>query len=310
MNPTNKMKMLLALDYRSEKSLESVKYVAGMPAFHGMRAVLYTVFSEVPEVYLDFEDTYLASMANEMYSEDFEKREQANQFMEQASKILKQSNFSDEDIQVKIQSQQKGIARDIITEASNDYAWLVSPRRGVPRHHEEEPLLGSVALKILSNANFLPLMFIGNADNMNNKVLIAIDGSENSLRAVDFVGSVLGSHDYRVTMMHVIRGKQPQIQKLFAKKEIKEASQKSIEKVFEKAKTKLLNAGFHSDAIETILIDNVYSRSNAIVDEAVRNNYKTVVVGRRGLSKAAEFFMGRVSAQVVNMAKNQAVWVV
>lgn len=79
--------------------------------------------------------------------------------------------------------------------------------------------------------------------------------------------------------------------------------------MFEKAKIKLLNAGFSSDKIETNLIDNVYSRFTAIVYEAVTNNYKTVVIGRRGLSKAAEFFMGRVSAQVVSMTKNQAVWV-
>jgi len=34
------------------------------------------------------------------------------------------------------------------------------------------------------------------------------------------------------------------------------------------------------------------------------------VVGRRGLSKIQEFFMGRVSSKVVQLAGAQTVWVV
>lgn len=53
------------------------------------------------------EDPYLASMANEMYPEDIEKLEQANQFMERASKIVIKSKISDENIGVMLQSQKK-----------------------------------------------------------------------------------------------------------------------------------------------------------------------------------------------------------
>jgi len=38
------------------------------------------------------------------------------------------------------------------------------------------------------------------------KILIAIDGSASSMRAVDFVGDYLGGSGYEVCLFHVIRG--------------------------------------------------------------------------------------------------------
>ena len=46
----------------------------------------------------------------------------------------------------------------------------------------------------------------------------------------------------------------------------------------------------------------------AIVDEAKKGNYGTVVIGRRGVSKA--FFMGSVSRYVLDRTRNRALWLV
>jgi hypothetical protein len=46
------------------------------------------------------------------------------------------------------------------------------------------------------------------------------------------------------------------------------------------------------------------------MEEATKGGYGTIVVGRRGVSKVYEFLMGRVSNKVIQMAKDQAVWVV
>ena len=58
------------------------------------------------------------------------------------------------------------------------------------------------------------------------------------------------------------------------------------------------------------MITGVVSRAGAIVDEARHGGYGTVVIGRRGISKVEEFFMGRVSSKVINLAKDLSVWVV
>ena len=46
----------------------------------------------------------------------------------------------------------------------------------------------------------------------------------------------------------------------------------------------------------------------AILDEAKKGNYGTVVIGRRGASKA--FFMGSVSRYVLDRISNRALWLV
>jgi nucleotide-binding universal stress UspA family protein len=79
---------------------------------------------------------------------------------------------------------------------------------------------------------------------------------------------------------------------------------------FEEAITILTNSGFSQDRITTKLISGVGSRAGAIVEEAKRGGYGTIVMGRRGISKVEEFFMGRVSNKVINLARNLAVWVV
>ena len=53
------------------------------------------------------------------------------------------------------------------------------------------------------------------------------------------------------------------------------------------------------------IITGVYSRAKAIVEEARLGNYGTIVVGRRGLSKVQEFFIGRGSNQVIQLAKKK-----
>ena len=89
-----------------------------------------------------------------------------------------------------------------------------------------------------------------------------------------------------------------------------EAAEKEISSAFDKAKRCLTDAGFKSEQISTKVISDAYSRAEAIVKEARDGDYGTIVLGRRGLSKVKEFFMGRVSKKVIQTIRNRAVWVV
>jgi nucleotide-binding universal stress UspA family protein len=52
-------------------------------------------------------------------------------------------------------------------------------------------------------------------------------------------------------------------------------------------------------------------RASHIVQEAEKNNAGSIVVGRRGLvTFIDEFFIGRVSDQVLKLADELAVWVI
>jgi hypothetical protein len=45
-----------------------------------------------------------------------------------------------------------------------------------------------------------------------------------------------------------------------------------------------------------------------ILDFALKGNYETVVIGRRGINKA--FFMGSVSRYIINRISNRSLWIV
>jgi nucleotide-binding universal stress UspA family protein len=83
-----------------------------------------------------------------------------------------------------------------------------------------------------------------------------------------------------------------------------------IEAFFAEAAVILEKEGFRPGQITTKVARGVSSRAGAIIEEARNGEYGTIVVGRRGLSKVKEFFIGRVSNKVVQLRKETAVWLV
>ena len=106
---------------------------------------------------------------------------------------------------------------------------------------------------------------------------------------------------YQGKLLHVVRSND---------KELAEVVERGLERQFESAKGVLADYGFPPDSIETKILYGEESRAGAIVRESRSGNYGTIVLGRRGISKIEEFFMGRVTNKVAYMAKGLALWVV
>jgi nucleotide-binding universal stress UspA family protein len=132
------------------------------------------------------------------------------------------------------------------------------------------------------------------------KILVGLDGSEGAMRAVDYVGKMVGAY-FEVTFYHAVRALD---EKIFRKAE------ESMKSVLEEATGRLEDAGFRRNQITTRTATGVLSRAGAIIQYALKGGYGTIVVGRRGLSEVEEFSMGRVSNKVIHMAREMAVWVV
>jgi nucleotide-binding universal stress UspA family protein len=143
--------------------------------------------------------------------------------------------------------------------------------------------------------------------------MVAMDRSEGAMRAVDFVGELMGGHDFKVTLLHVIRNgeklKPGASYKPLPKEDIQTGEQK-MQAVFDEAKRRLIDHGFKGDYVTQKIIAGVSSPPRAIVQEAQEGGYSPIVIGRRGLSKFQEIFMGSVSNQVIQLGVEQAVWVV
>ncbi|KPK14485.1 MAG: hypothetical protein AMK69_28470, partial [Nitrospira bacterium SG8_3] len=264
-----------------------------------MRVVLLNVFTEIPESFWDLEKEQLYHRRlTEIRAWEMEMKKQIEAFMGESRKVLLDAGFSPDSVSVQKKKREAGIARDIINEAKRDYYAVAVGRRGTNKF--KDFILGSIATKLLERVSFAPLLLVGK-DATPEKVLIGLDGSENAMRAVDYVGSVLSGTDVKVRLIHALRGEFPAY--------VKEAK-KEMSKVLDDAKRHLEISGFKPDQVSTKLVTEVGSRAGAIIDEARQGGFKTIVVGRRGRSHVKDFSMGRVCNKVVYLAKGLAVWVI
>jgi nucleotide-binding universal stress UspA family protein len=308
-NPAPK-KLLLAID-GSGRALDAVRYVSKFPPFHNMHAVLFNVFSGVSEAYWDLEENpQYGPVAMEARAWEMQQKKVINEFMGQAKLLLIRSGFPEGAITVKVQNRKQGIARDIIREAEEGYAAVVIGRKGMGTY--KEIVVGSVAHKIVEKASFLPVLMIGHIPPDKN-ILVPIDSSEGAMRAVEHVAATLGGFDFKIHLLHVIRGMMDfheTVPHLFLPKIGLEDAKKETQAVFDRAKRCLTNAGFKVNQITTKITTDAQSRAEAIIQEAREQDYGTIVIGRRGLSKVQEFLMGRVSSKIIQTVRNRAVWVV
>jgi len=294
----HRRKILLAVD-GSDQAFEAVRYVSLLFPPNCMEVVLFHVMTKVPESFWDVEKepAYSHKVATTRAWELQQKKE-IQEFMEKARRLFLDQNVPEDAVRIKIQERKVGIARDIIYESQNDYHGVVVGRWGMSQL--KDFLSGSIANKLIGRLINVPLCVVGGTPQIG-KILVAIDASEGAMRAIDYVGDMVDSLHWEVTIFHAVRD--------LDREELNRA-EKSMEYVFEKASGHLEKAGFNSNQITTRMITGVPSRAGAIVVEALKDGYGTIVVGRRGLSHVEEFFMGRVSNKVIQMARKMAVWVV
>ena len=303
-------KLLVPVD-GSERSMNTVKYIAKLEPLRQMQVVLFHVFSKVPEGFWDLgTDPRSSSTVSEVRAWEIQQKRNINQYMEIARQHLLKSGFPAKSIEVKIQNRKKGFARDIIREAQNEYHAVVTRRRGMTGMRGI--VLGSVAVKMVEKLTFIPLLLVGKKP-PGNKILIAFDGSEGSRRAVEFLGRTLGGANFRVKLLYVMRGKEnrrPENRRLFSPAEYAQKTLKEMTIELEAAAKKLVGLGFQPHQISTELVSGAASRAAAIVAEAKKQEYGTIVMGRRGHSRVRDFFIGRVTNKVIHLARDRTVWII
>ncbi|RLB84494.1 MAG: hypothetical protein DRH24_04845 [Deltaproteobacteria bacterium] len=294
----HRRKVLLVVD-GSDQAFEAVRYVSRLFPPNRMEVVIFHVMTKVPESFWDVEKepAYRKEVATTRAWELQQKKE-IQEFMEKARQLFLEQNVPEDAVSIKIQERKVGIARDIIHESQNDYHGVVMGRWGMSML--KDFLCGSIANKLIGRLINVPLCVVGGTPKIG-KILVAIDASEGAMKAVDYVGDMVDNLHWKVTLFHAVRD--------FDREELHQA-EKSMEHVFKEASGHLEKAGFNRNQITTRMITGVQSRAGAIVVEVLKEGYGTVVVGRRGLSHVEEFFMGRVSNKVIQMARKMAVWVV
>ncbi len=313
---SNRKKILVTLD-GSGHAFNTVRYLCQVLPPDRVEVVLFNVLTKNPESFWDTEKNHPLRHGLTFTGDwEIQQKKAIEEFMENARQLLTYQGFPVEAVMVKIQERKVGIARDIIREAQCDYDAVVIRRQGM--NPITRLVIGSIASKLIGSLTHVPLWLVGSAA-QSRKMLVAIDASEGAMRAVEYVGSMVGGTNLELTLFHVIRSfdfKIPgQDEKFFEPVDKDDWTQEAgeelaIHAVFEKASKVLEKAGLNRDQITTKVITGVATRSGSIVAQAISGGYGTIVLGRRGHSKVGEFYMGRVANKVVQLANKMAVWVV
>ena len=236
----------------------------------------------------------------------------AQGFLDDAKNVLVKANFQEEQVGVIYQERKVGIARDVAEEATRGYDAVVVGRRGLSKL--EDLFLGSVSHKIVERIADTPVWVIG-GDIRSNKMLLAVDASENSRKAVDYVGTFASGTEVELTLYYVVRSFGLGFLEDFSMREediedFVEEAESNVQRMFRSYRKRLEKAGVEPARISTKHTLQSHSRADDIVRQAKKGGYGTIVLGRRGLSKVREFLIGRVTNKVLDRAEGFAVWIV
>ena len=145
------------------------------------------------------------------------------------------------------------------------------------------------------------------------KMLIAIDGSDNAMKAVQYVASQFSCvDDLSLTILHVLpyppaplwddghipTEEESEIRAKYLEKWLKNEKAK-LGPVFDRAVQILTVKNIKPESIRTKSISDSIDVAGSILEEARDGGYDTLVLGRRGLSPARHFLMGSVTSKII-----------
>ncbi len=307
-----KNKILVAVD-GSNQSLDAVRYVSMMLTPQKTEVVLFNVMRKIKDAFRDVgaNPAFHNKVAN-ISAWETTQGIMMQKLMNEARQLLLDEGFDDDSIFVKIHECDVGVARDIIRESNNGYRAVVVGRKGMSRLMDI--MMGSIAHKLMEKLSNIPVWLVGGTP-WAGKLLLSLDPSSGAMRAVTHVGDILGGTNTDVELLNVVRAP-----RLFnhemddldpsKQREIYDQAKEEIAPVFEEATNALTKSGFNQKHISTNIISGVGSRAGTIVEEAKHEGCGTIVIGRRGVTTVEDFFIGRVSNKVINLARDMAVWVV
>jgi nucleotide-binding universal stress UspA family protein len=155
---------------------------------------------------------------------------------------------------------------------------------------------------------------------MSKKVLIAMDDSENAMRAVQFTAALI-EKDSEITLFSVLQDyksiceyNSPSLTPTFQRERaafcaIEDGKKVLLESAAKEAAQYLQSAGFAAEKIKTQLQPFEKGIARDIIRKA-DSGFDVVVIGKRGISSASDFFFGSVSQKVLNGVKSASVLVV
>ena len=221
----------------------------------------------------------------------------ARKALDKATEMLSQSKMSVDSMMTKTFAERYGKIKDILNESSSGLydAIILGKRASYTLQWFFERAADETAKAIIQDSSLnTPLWICPQPESGRKNVLVCVDGSEESFRAVDHVGFILSLQDqHNITLFMVDNGSGLNSDKIF---------QKSI---------KIL--GDHAIANERIRTETTWGLNIAgtITSYAEKNNFAAIAAGLHGVN---EGFMKRMSlaggttSSLIERAEKVALW--
>ena len=228
--------------------------------------------------------------------------------------LLTSQGVSDADVEQLTLPRKSGVAKDIIDYCTvKQYDAVLLGRRGLSGL--AETFIGSVSANVVDNSPLIPVWLV-DEKSASKTVMVAVDGSESSLRAVDHLAFILGGNtDANLTFFHVaprLKDFCPidfeDVDSAELETIIQQGDQACIDRFFAHARKKLEDLGFQDNRIRVQVKEGGFRIGKAVLEAYRKGKFGTLVIGRRGMDK--KFFTGSVSRYLINQFSDGALWVV
>ncbi|ACN13749.1 UspA10 [Desulforapulum autotrophicum HRM2] len=159
-----------------------------------------------------------------------------------------------------------------------------------------------------------------------NKILVAIDGSQNSRRTIDYVAAIIKDCPwFTVKLLYI---EQSPDRDFFpdddAWKQACVKRRQEMHAFLSESQQMLIQKGVAPENVQTDYIESCHSplgetprycsQGNSIALDILnivkQEGFKTVAIGRRGVSKAEEFMFGSVSNKIIHAGRDFTLWVI
>lgn len=233
--------------------------------------------------------------------------------LSESKKTLISQGVKDSDIDCVTEARRHSVARDILdfAEKKNVCAVLVG-RRGVSPM--QELMLGSVTSELLTHSRLIPIWVVDSPVSSAH-LLIAVDGSAGSLRAVDHVSFVqAGAKPEKIILLHItpslsdVCAMEPAAEDEEMNAFIKKSDRNCTDAFNSRALGILKKAGFSEKDIEFQTIDSRWFVGKSIIEAAKKRNAGTIVVGKSGSGEAHH--IGKIARYIINKSTDGAIWIV
>ena len=310
-----KEKMIVVPIDGSENALMSLDYINRIfGPKHNLRLSLVYLLPKLPSVIVE-ESSKSRETMDQLRGIEKRSSQMAERILTDAKDRLMSVGFTQKAVEAVFRKIEVGVARDICgwAEKHKKADGIIISSRG--RSRLEAFFTGEIANKVLEYVKVCPVWMVKGRVKSKN-ILLAIDHSENAIRAVDHAGFMLSGTDANVTVFHSKRDLRrfvpaevldefPGVQKFWQKK-----AGDVVAPYMKKAREILIEAGLAENQISVKLVDGSRSAARDILEESEKNSIGTIMLGKKGSSAVQDYSLGSITKKVLDGASNMAVCIV